>query len=129
MIPLRADIDIFAESEKPWETYCMADHSIQGRIDGISAIRQSIYKILMTERYKYAIYDKNYGIELADLIGKDRNYICAVLKGRVEDALLYDSRIKGIKEWSLTVGKNCITAEFTVETEKGNVNISNDFDI
>ena len=129
MIPLKAEIDISSQNEKPWETYHMKDSIIQGRIDDIEAIKQAIYKILMTERYDYVIYDRNYGIELKDLIGRDRHYVCAVLKERVEDALLYDSRIKGIKDWSVTMGKNHITAEFTVETVRGSVEISGDFDI
>lgn len=129
MIPVKAEIDISSQSEKPWETYHMQHNTIRGRIDDAEAIKQAIYKILMTQRYDHVIYDRNYGIELKDLIGRDRHYICAVLKGRVEDALLYDSRIKGISNWSLTMGKGCVTAEFTVETTRGSIDISNDFDI
>lgn len=129
MIPLREEIDITSQNEKPWETYCMEDNIIQGRIDNKDAIEQAIYKILMTERYDHIIYDRNYGIELKDLIGKDRHYVCAVLKGRVEDALSYDSRIKGIRDWSLEMSKDSITACFTVDTQRGSIVVSREFEI
>lgn len=126
MTPERADIEILNKN-MTWETYRMQNESIKGRVDGAEALKQAIYKILMTERYCYVIYDRNYGVELSDLIGKDRHYVCAVLKGRVEDALLYDKRIKGIANWTLTVKKNSILAEFTAETESGDIDIINEF--
>ncbi len=128
MTPERADVDMTVGNETD-RTYKMKERRIKDFAYGIEAIGQAVYKILMTQRYSYAIYDRNYGIELNDLIGADRHYVCAVLKGRVEDALLYDSRIKAIKNWALTVGKAYILAEFTVETELGDADISNRFDI
>ena len=129
MIPERAEIKELAYTDMVSRTYGMKDERIKGFVDGVSAVEQAVYKILMTQRYRYAIYDRNYGIELADLIGMDKHYVCAVLKGRVESALLYDRRIKSIKNWTLTTKRNSILAEFTVETESGDINISNEFDV
>lgn len=129
MTPERADIEVLSYADMTCKTYGMKDSRIRGRIDGADAVEQAIYKILMTQRYQYAIYDRNYGVELADLIGMDKHYVCAVLKGRVESALLYDSRIKGIKNWTLTMGRDYILAEFTAETESGDIDISNEFNI
>lgn len=42
--------------------------------DGRDAVEQFIYKALMTDRYKYVIYDWNYGIQLNDLFGKPKGY-------------------------------------------------------
>lgn len=39
-------------------------------MDGMEAVKQAVYKILQTERYKYVIYDWNYGVELEDLLEK-----------------------------------------------------------
>ncbi len=129
MIPERADVKELAYTDMVCRTYGMNGERIKGFVDGAPAIEQAIYKILMTQRYRYAIYDRNFGIELADLIGMDKHYVCAVLKGRVESALLYDRRIKGIKNWTLTIKKDSILAEFTVETESGDIDISNEFDV
>ena len=44
---------------------------IINKCDKLEAMKQVIYKILMTERYKYFIYSWNYGIELTDLFGDE----------------------------------------------------------
>ena len=41
-------------------TYRLGDESIEGKTEGIEAIKQAIYKILLTERFEYEIYDDNY---------------------------------------------------------------------
>ena len=46
------------------------DYKLTGMCDDIEAMEQAIFKIINTERYKYLIYDWNYGIELSDLIGE-----------------------------------------------------------
>ena len=44
-------------------------NNINGFIDDIEAVKQSVYLILNIERYKYLIYDWDYGFEIVDLIG------------------------------------------------------------
>lgn len=107
----------------------MQQTRIVGEIDGSAAMQQAIYKILRTERYEYAIYDRGYGIELNDLIGRDSHYVCAVLRGRIEEALLCDSRISAISNWCVSVGRGYIVAEFTAETTAGSIDIAQQFDI
>ena len=48
---------------------------IQGTVDDLDAVIQTIYKILNTERYEYEIYSWDFGIELVDLYGKDITYV------------------------------------------------------
>ena len=43
---------------------------IAGFVNNLEAVKQAIYHILMTERYKYTIYDDNYGVELQQYVGK-----------------------------------------------------------
>lgn len=62
MIPLTA---VIQEGEKiPSYTYKLDDTRVRGYVDGSEAVKQAVYKILMTERYKYIIYGFNYGVEL-----------------------------------------------------------------
>lgn len=44
--------------------------TMEGTIDGIDSVKQAVFCILNTERYEYLIYDWNYGIELAELLGE-----------------------------------------------------------
>ena len=44
------------------------------------AVKQAVYKIIMTERYQYIMYSWNYGVELLDLFGEPVTYVCPELK-------------------------------------------------
>ena len=72
------------------------ENLIREYIDGLEAVKQSIFKIIMTERYQYIMYSWNYGIELVDLFGEPISYVCPELKRRISEALLWDDRIKGV---------------------------------
>lgn len=93
---------------------------IQKYIDGIEAVKQAIYKILNTERYKYEIYDWNYGIELDELFGKPKFYVRAELPRRIEDALSVDDRIKRVYDFEFFDGskdkKTTVFVRFRAET-------------
>ena len=93
-----SDIDLEEETE-PNKTYRIdfKDNSIEGFIDGKDAIKQTIYKILETERYTYPIYSWDYGIELSDLYGEDMRYVCAELEDRIKEALTQDDRIADVE--------------------------------
>lgn len=90
------------------------NNSAEGECSGNTALMQAVYKILSTERYGYVIYDRGYGIELNDLIGKPYIYAAAVLKGRIEEALLWDERIEAIEDFSLNRKGDSLVAEFSV---------------
>lgn len=79
---------------------------VGGTIDGLLAVRQAIYKVLKTERNRYSIYDKDYGVELNDLLGKSRIYVYAELEERIREALLRDDRIKEVYDFVLSGGVN-----------------------
>lgn len=109
-------------------TYRLKSTEINGFCDKLEALRQSIYCILSTDRYDCIIYSRNYGIEIKDLIGKPISYVCAVIKGRIEDALLIDDRIEGVKDFTVTRGKSSVIVEFTVVSSLGDVKIEKDFE-
>ena len=102
---------------------------VRGDVDGLEAMKQAIYKILQTERYRYAIYDWNYGMGLEDLIGKNVTYVIPELKKRIEDALLADDRITAVTDFSFVQGKAAVTATFLVHTVFGNITAERAVDI
>jgi len=87
---------------RPSLTYQMEmdSHRIRGYTDGLEAVRQAVYKIIMTERYQYIMYSWNYGIELQDLFGEPVTYVCPELKRRISEALLWDERIRSVDNFA-----------------------------
>ena len=91
-------------------------------IDGLDAVKQTIYKILNTERYKYLIYSWNYGIELMDLYGQPPLLVCSEIERRVKEALLQDDRITSVDEFEFdTTKKGVVSVGFTVHTLYGDL--------
>ena len=99
---------------------------IKGLINNKEAVAQAVYKILMTEKDTYIIYDSNYGIKFKDLYGKDTTYVMSIIKLRIEDALKNDDRIRRIKNFSAVENKHNISVEFTVESVFGDIEIEYD---
>lgn len=96
---------------------------INGMCDRQPAMVQVVDKILNTERYDYIIYSWNYGVELADLINKPINYVCAEIPHRIKEALLQDDRILSVEDFSFdTSKKGSVVASFTVHTVFGDFN-------
>ena len=98
---------------------------IQGTItDDLEAVKQAIYKIINTERYKFLIYSWNYGIELEDLFGKPIPYVLPEIPRRIKEALTQDDRIDDVLGFDLSYDrKGNVLAKFTVVTIYGSVEI------
>lgn len=94
---------------------------IAGFVDGLEAMKQAIYLILNIERYEYLIYSWNYGIELNDLYGQPIPFVLPELKRRITEALLQDTRITGVDNFSFETNKGKVHATFTVHTIFGDV--------
>ena len=79
MIP--ADTFLFDEEpeteEQPSLTYKMDidKKQIRGFADELEAMKQAVYKILLTERYQYIMYSWDYGIETLDLYGEPVSFV------------------------------------------------------
>ena len=115
-------------TQSPSYTYRLKSTEVKGYCDGLEALRQSIYCILSTDRYDYIIYSRNYGIEIKDLIGKPISYVCAVIKGRIEEALLTDDRVESVTDFVITKGKGSVLVAFTVVSSMGDVKIEKEFE-
>lgn len=102
---------------------------VRGNVDEREAMKQAVHKILHTERYRYDIYDWNYGIELEELYGKNMTYVIPELKKRIEEALLADDRVTAVTDFSFYQEKGSVTAEFVVYTIFGEISAERTVDI
>lgn len=94
---------------------------ISGKVDGLDALKQSIYFRLSTEADQYLIYPYTYGLNTLDLIGKPSYYVAAVLPERIKNALLGDDRITDVTDFEFKINRNKITVKFIVHTIYGEV--------
>lgn len=129
MIPVlnneNGDFEALEIEEQPTLTYKMdrKRERVIGLTEELEAVRQAVYKILQTERYEYLIYSGDYGIELKDLYGQPVSYVCPELERRITEALLWDSRIEGVEDFSFdTSVKGVVKVSFTVTTVFGEIN-------
>jgi len=74
---------------------------IIGTIDGVEALKQSIYLILATQRYRYPIYNWDYGTDIDPLYGMRKDFVVPELQCRIREALLQDDRITDIIDFKI----------------------------
>lgn len=135
MIPKIEDINIGEEIEiveEPTYTYKIdfENKRVVKYTDGIEAMKQAIYLILNTERYKHEIYDWDYGVELTDLFGKDKAYVYSELKRRITEALMVDDRITSVSNFVFqSIKRDNIYVRFTVHTTFGDIEISREVSV
>lgn len=120
-------ISVAMTPTQPNKTYKMMIDTdrIQGTVtDDLEAVKQAIYKIINTERYKFLIYSWNYGIELEDLFGKPIPYVLPEIPRRIKEALTQDDRIDDVLGFDLSYDrKGNVLAKFTVVTIYGSVEV------
>ena len=85
----------------PSLTYRLNGGRLEGKIDGLNAVRQSVFLMLSTERFQYLIYSWDYGVELENMIGKSRDYLKVDIERRIREALMQDDRITGISDFTI----------------------------
>ncbi len=92
-------------------------------VEGGEAIKVWIYKALLTARYRWPIYSWNYGSELETLIGTSysRAATQSEAKRYVEECLLINPYIKGIKDLQTSFQAEKLIISFTAITDYGEV--------
>lgn len=105
----------------------------RGRVCGMTdeqeAVLQTVYLILNVERYAFPIYSRNYGSELSDLIGTQKDYAMSEIKRRITEALTQDDRITGVDNWSFESSRRSVRATFTVNTIYGELTATKEVEI
>jgi len=112
-------------AELPSKTYAIdfVTGDIGGELDGIDAIKQYIVKAIKTARFRFSIYDTDYGSEIDDLIGQDVSI--ALLETEIprviEEAILYDDRVISVYDFELTREGDRLYVSFYVETAESTI--------
>lgn len=107
--------------EQPSRTYRLdlKRNQIVGTVDDLDAVRQSVFKILQTERYRHVIYSFDYGHELKTLIGSNPTFVKSEVTRMLQEAFMQDSRITNIEKVQITNEDENMIVEFTVVTQYG----------
>lgn len=125
MLPNGSNITVLGDDlpEMPNKTYAldMEKRRIRGYItNDIGAVKQAVYLTLRTERFDYLIFSRNYGVELKELFGREKNYVLPMLVKNISEALLADSRITAVKDFSFYIkGGGVYSVSFTVISKYG----------
>lgn len=90
-------------------------------LTGIDALKVWIEKAVRTARYRFPIYDFSYGCELEDIIGYDipRVVLESEVQRVIREALIYDNRIKDVRDFVIERGGDWLKVSFTVITALG----------
>jgi len=105
------------------ETYKIVNNKLVGKCDKKEALIQALYLLLNIERFDYYIYSWDYGIQIKDLIGSQMNYVIAVTKKRITDAIMVDSRVTSVRDFSYEKSGNSLHYTFTVDSIYGAVKL------
>ena len=102
---------------------------IVGTVDGLEAVRQTVFCILNTERFDWLIYSWNYGVELNGLFGKSTGLVKAKIKKRIKEALQQDDRIQSVDTFSFESNGRILHVRFMVHTVFGEIVIEKEVSI
>lgn len=108
----------------PSKTYKMdlENGRVVGMTDGLDAVRQMVFKMLLTDRYSEIIYDENYGSDLFVLRGKPIDYAEVLTPDYIESCLLQDDRVESVEDIVITQkDSDTLYASFTVNTVYGSI--------
>lgn len=97
-------------------------------VEGIEALKVWIWNCLKTERYRFAIYSWQYGVEFEQYIGTTLSdeYIQNDCRAEIEDALKVNPYITGISDFSAEMTGTHLNITFTAETKLGSTEVTAD---
>lgn len=97
---------------------------VVGMVDGLEAVKQAVFLILQTERYRHLIFSSDYGSELEGLIGRDPLFVQSELKRRIREALMQDDRIEDVTNFNIQFDGDNALVRFTVISTFGNFEVA-----
>lgn len=86
---------------------------------GLDAMRQAVEITLANERFRWQIYNSNFGTELNDLPGQEEAYIESELPRRIQDAFSVDDRILSVEDFQFVRDGDTLNVGFIVQTVYG----------
>lgn len=95
-------------------------------VEGLEAIKVWIWNCIHSERYRYAIYSWQYGVEYEQYIGEtiSDEYLQSDCQTETEEALMVNPYITGITDFDATLEGTTLHITFTVETTIGKIEVS-----
>jgi phage baseplate assembly protein W len=116
-------IVVVTDTSGPSKTYAFNFDTgeIGGIVDEEKAIRQFVRKTITTPRFRFLIYDDQYGCELENLIGQDvtNEYLEHDIPRMITEALVYDDRISNVTDFVITRDSDKVYVSFTLVTSDG----------
>lgn len=113
-----SDLQIVEYANKDYQLN-IEKNTVTGVCDNLDAVKQSVFKILNTERYDNIIYSWNYGVETKDLYGMPMSYVRPEIKRRFAEALLQDERIREVSDFEFKEKGPDLYVKFTVTCDYG----------
>lgn len=118
---LTTDLEVTTQPSLSHKMYIDGKY-INGTCKDLEEVKQTIYKILNTERYQYVIYSFDYGVEFTDLVGEPISYVCSEIERRITEALMQDDRIESVSDFEFdTSNRSEVVCTFVVHTIFGDV--------
>lgn len=103
---------------------------IINKIDELDSVKQSIYKILNTERQSKMIYKQDYGIELERFIGQDEDFVKSDIQRTITEAIMTDDRVLDVKDFIISpLESNIMTVNFSVISVYGDISLKSEVSI
>lgn len=95
-------------------------------VTGKEALKVWIWNCLRTERYRYAIYSWQYGVEYEQYIGQTvaSEFLIADAQIETEEALTVNPYITGISDFEISFSGSSLNISFTAETTLGDLEVS-----
>lgn len=91
------------------------------KVEGREAIKQFIEKAILTARFRFLIYDDEYGSELEDAVAAtyNDNLLYTEIPRFIREALIYDDRIHDVINFQITQYPQYVIIRFRVLTVEG----------
>ena len=95
-------------------------------VTGKEALKVWIWNCLHTERFRYAIYSWQYGVEYEQYIGQtvENEFLIADAQTETEEALTVNPYISGISDFEISFAGSKLNISFTAETTLGDLEVN-----
>lgn len=121
------NLDVIPQPSANPPSLTLDENDVFKEIDGLDALKQSMRRMLTTERYSRPIYDHAYGIESEDLYGNDSDFVDVEIERRIKECLYEDDRILDIYNFDKSFTGNEYRVTFTVDTIFGAIEEVSEF--
>lgn len=94
-------------------------------VKGLEAVKVWIRLALKTPRYRFAIHDWDYGLDLEEYVGQTltQEFVDTDIKKEVEDCMYVNPWITDVTDWDSTIEGNKLHIKFTAVTDFGETEV------